>query len=705
MSELILELYSEELPFSAQNQAKKDYPDIFAKMLSEYNFVYDALEVFVGPCRITLHVSGMLKEVEHASQDIKGPRVDAGGSALLGFCSKYGITPQSDLLQVVTSGCYRYYYYMKPVEKVSSVEVLKSMLPKAIGTISWEKSMRWIDNDCIWPRPLRSILCLFDDTVVPIEYYHLQASDVTFGHKFLSKNYIQVHSWSEYLEGLQNNFVILDHKDKVASIKEQAEQYFKDKSLRNKLCGKLLDEVACSVEYPNVLCGKIDEAYASLPSELVTVVINEHQKYIPTYFDDGNLAPYFLFVTNMFTDPRGAILRDNERVAKARLEDAKFLYEKDLKVPLDVRYEQLAHVLFHRSLGSIQDKTRRLQDIVEIMALNAYDKRVLSEAAKFCKCDLVGDVVSDLSSLQGVMGYHYSLNAGLNDDVAKAILEHYKPQGLHDSLPTHNIAKQLSLIDKVDSLVGLYVVGERATGNKDPYGLRRLAIGIIRIILDVGVGDLMTIIARCLGFYSDKISNKDNIMREIVNFIKHRHKNFLLESNVGSLSYIEAVMEANDYDISKVSSKLHALEDFVKHTRYEFIVQVFKRVHNLARSNGVTAEFASKVMNDVNKESRILHVLRRGEHFSALLSEFRKKGAPELYEEYARGVLEGMSSYDSFSISWDYKSALVGLYAISLPLNTFLENVTIADSTVLKVLLGAVLERYSRVINFEYLQK
>lgn len=535
MTELLLELFSEEIPARMQLKGLRNYSEIVRRHLKENNIRFEKIDGFVSPRRVTIHVTDMSKITVTPEVEIKGPRIDSPLPAVEGFCRSNGITYNE--LSTVTINNQECFIYIKPSRKQKTRELLLDILPKAIRDQVWPKSMRWGNYDMTWIRPLRSILCLFDSEILPVKYGHIEASNLTKGHRFASNaDFLQVKNFADYCDQLEKNYVIFDHTRRKASIIRQMAKLGFNKQLAILEDEDLLEEVTGLVDYPNVMMGSISERFMHLPKEVLITSMRMHQKYFSLVYSNGNLAPYFLFVSNIVTDGNLApyflfvsntvsenpdiIVSGNEKVLSARLSDALYFYDQDLKISLESRLKKLEEVVFHAKLGSLKDKTDRLVKICQYLAP---DNKALHQAARLCKSDLVSEMVGEFPELQGIMGYHYALSEDLRDEVAGAIKNHYKPEGLADEVP-HGNAALLAIADKIDSLVGLMLAGEVSTGSKDPYALRRKAIGIIRITLaeqlELDMKELVNFVA------SLYIIKSEGVIDKIISFIEDKRKSY-----------------------------------------------------------------------------------------------------------------------------------------------------------------------------------
>lgn len=680
MADLILELYSEELPLAAQTAAEVGYKLALRLAFEKTYISFNSLQVFCGPCRITIYATGLPTHVNKSAQVIKGPRISASKESVEGFCRKHSIDFDSLALHE------GYYFYHKPSFQEECRIILAQILPEILSAYTWNNTMRWGEHNCLWPRPLKNIMCIFDDKVLPFSYHHLEVNEFTFGHKFLtqkdSDKGIKVSNWLEYTLALEKNSVVLKSDDRVLMIKEQALKLLNANLLADVLCPDLLIDIAGTVEMPFVMMGKIPTEYMALPAEVINTVMRVHQKYFATYdVKTKEIAPYFLFVSNCPANE--AILSGNERVLKARLADAHFLYEKDLKIPVEIRYEQLSNLTFHASLGSVQKKSQRLESLSSALLPSDLEKEDLVLAARLCKCDLAGDVVSDLPSLQGYIGYHYAINAKYSANVALAIKEHYLPAGLKDNLPHTNLGLLLSLIDKVDSLTGMYVAGEIATGNKDPYGLRRLALGIIRIFSSGRVHrdvNLQNLLLESIKLY--EVKEGKNLCEEIFAFIKMRHKHLLKCDFEATI--VDAVIDFANYKVDDAYDHALQMQKFKNSEIYEFVLQTFKRIRNLLNANVHLLE--GFLMQDISLEA------------------ITQKHKAQTNEEYSAGVLSALTEYDALTLKQDRIVKLVHLNLLCSALTVFVENVQIAGNPLRVLLLACALERFNSLASFDHLR-
>jgi glycyl-tRNA synthetase beta chain len=487
MGELLLELLSEEIPARMQWRAIEDLTALIRGKLELAKIPAERLGSYVTPRRLSVIADGIPQHQPERSEERRGPRVGASPAALDGFLRAAGLASIQQC-EIRDTGRGEFYFALLRHSGRAAAEVLPELLRAAIGELPWPKSMRFPAASFRWVRPLISVICLFDGEIVPLELDGIPVGRTTRGHRFLSEGDVSVDNATDYRERLEAAYVILDRSRRRTLIAADLDRLAAAQGLIVQLDPGLLDEVAGLVEFPVVLQGAIDDASMSLPLEVLATAMRTHQKYFSCLTADGTPVPHFLFVANNLTADDGkAIIAGNERVLRARLSDARFFWDQDRKIPLKDRDEALKARLFYEGLGSIYDKVARVAVLVDDLGLaNAVgaDPKLARRAARLAKSDLSTLMVGEFPELQGIMGRYYALNDREDPKVAQAIAEHYKPQGPEDTCPTAPESIAVALADKIDSLTVFFAIGERPTGSRDPFALRRAALGIIRLVLE-----------------------------------------------------------------------------------------------------------------------------------------------------------------------------------------------------------------------------
>jgi glycyl-tRNA synthetase beta chain len=503
MPDLLLELFCEEIPARMQARGSDDLKRLVTNALVDAGLTYEGASAFATPRRLTLNIVGLPARQPDTRDERKGPRVGAPEKALEGFLRAAGLTSvdEATIVKDEKKGD----YYLAIIEKagLASEAVIAGIIPDIIRNFPWPKSMRWGSGDLRWVRPLQSILCTFgpeteDPVVVEFGVGGIKSGNVTYGHRFMAPDPISVRRFDDYVSALDRAFVTLDASRRADTIHADAKNLAFAQGLELVEDDALLAEVAGLVEHPVVLMGTFDETFLDVPPEVLTTSMKSHQKCFSLRDPKtGKLANKFILVANLKADDGGtAIIAGNERVIAARLSDARFFWEQDLKTPLEDQLEKLKDITFHEKLGTQFERVERLRALArEIAPLVGADPEKADRAAQLCKADLVTEMVGEFPELQGLMGKYYAVKAGEDVSVAAAIEEHYKPQGPSDAVPTDPVAIAVALAEKLDTLVGFWAIDEKPTGSKDPFALRRAALGVVRNVVEsnahVGLAELI----------------------------------------------------------------------------------------------------------------------------------------------------------------------------------------------------------------------
>lgn len=486
MSELLLELFSEEIPARMQTQAAADLKRLVSEGLKASGLAPKSAESYATPRRLVLHMTGLAQKSADVMEEKKGPRVGAPDQAVQGFLRGAGLKTVEEAT-VVEDGK-KGSYYLARIGKPGRVTpaILAEVVPDVIAKFPWPKSMRWGSGVTRWVRPLQSIVCLFDGHVVPFEIEGVKAGDMTRGHRFHGNAPFAVKSFEDYGKKLKEHKVLLPASERSAWIAEQAQALAAEHKLKLVEDQALLNENAGLNEWPTVLMGTFDKEFLSVPAECLMTSMKAHQKCFSVKDAKGKLANRFLCVSNLIAVDGGKqIVEGNEKVIRARLSDAKFFWDQDLKRPLGEMASELRGITFHEKLGSQWDRRERVAELAfQIAGAVEANKEDARRAAQICKADLVSGMVGEFPELQGLMGRYYAAAAGTSPSIAAAVEEHYKPKGAGDTVPKEPVSIAVALADKLDTLVGFWAIGEKPTGSGDPYQLRRAALGVIRIVLE-----------------------------------------------------------------------------------------------------------------------------------------------------------------------------------------------------------------------------
>ncbi len=491
MSELLLELFSEEVPARMQVRAADDLRRLVTDALKAQGLEFGQARSFSTPRRLVLVIEGIPAKSPGMSEERKGPRVGAPEQALTGFLKAAGLLSIADA-EIVTDDK-KGDYYVARIDKpgCAAAEIVADVIPAVLAKFSWPRSMRWGTGSFQWVRPLHSIICLLGGKVVPFEVAGIASGNTTRGHRFHGNEPFKVKDFADYVVKLEAHRVMLDPAARIATINEQAHALAKTARLQLVEDEGLTSENAGLTEWPVVLMGEFDKAFLAVPSECLMTSMKQHQKCFSLRDTKSKkLANRFFLVSNLTaTDGGEHIISGNEKVIRARLSDAKFFWEQDLKKPLDEMAIQLEGITFHEKLGSQKDRVERVSELAyQIAGAVDADPEDARRAAQLSKADLVSGMVGEFPELQGLMGRYYAEAAGTKGEIARAIELHYKPKGQTDTVPREDegdaVAIAVALADKLDTLVGFWAIDEKPTGSGDPYQLRRAALGVIRIVLE-----------------------------------------------------------------------------------------------------------------------------------------------------------------------------------------------------------------------------
>jgi len=592
MTELLIEFFSEEIPARMQARAADDLKRLVTDKLAANGLTFTTAHAHSTPRRLALVVDGLPERTADVREEKKGPRVGSPEQAVAGFLKSAGLD-SLDQCEQRDTGKGVFYFAVTEKKGRETAEVLAEIIPAAMAELPWPKSMRWGTGTVRWVRPLHSIIAVFGERVLDGGYDiggtqgRVAFGNATRGHRFLAPDAFTVENFADYREKLRAAKVVLDRDERKAKIKADAEALAQAQGLTLSPDDALLEEVAGLVEWPVVLMGGIDESFMDVPSEVLITSMRTHQKYFAVLDADGKMAPRFIVVANTETlDGGKAVIAGNERVLRARLSDAKFFWDQDRKTKLEARVPALEKITFHAKLGTVAEKVTRVQLLAaEIARAIGADSDAASRAALLCKADLVTEVVGEFPEVQGIMGRYYALGQGESADVANAIADHYKPLGPSDSCPTAPVSVSVALADKIDTLVGFFAIDEKPTGSKDPYALRRAALGVIRLVLENGLRvKLGDIFAAAHGAY--KVSGfapAGSVGGDLMSFFADRLKVVLREQGVRH-DLVDAVFAlGGEDDLVRLLARVKALQAFVGSDEGANLLAAYKRASNIVR--------------------------------------------------------------------------------------------------------------------------
>ena len=587
---LLLELFSEEIPARMQTGSEKQLTNLFEKSLMNRDIGYGPISTFCSPRHLSVIIKNIDLKQKNQIIEKRGPRLGSNEKAIHGFLKSNNIQENDIVIKDTKNG--KFYFYLNQINGINTSEVLPEIINEIINNFVWPKSQRWAYSELRWARPLRNILLLFNNQ--PIEgkvaidkNNFLNFSTYTFGHRNENKK-IEVENIDKYERLLENNYLILDRKKRKNKIINDTKLLLKYKDIKLLDDDYLLDEVLGLVEFPNVLIGNIDKQFMNLPKEVLTTAMKVHQKYFSIIDDKNNLVPKFLFVSNTIPKKERdkSIIEGNERVLKARLSDADFFWKTDTSTKIENFNEKLKKVLFYEGLGSLHDKTIRLSAVSKYFSsLFKVDVSLAREACILSKFDLVSEMVGEFPELQGIMGGYYTKLNGKPNEISNAIFDQYKPKGISNDMPKTKLGCMLSMVDNIDNLTGFFIINKKPSGSKDPFALRRAGYSIVQILmklkLNISINDLFT---EALKSYE----NSSKIIKlDLIDFIIDKVKFILKKQNFRD-DIIESVIslkESKNYLFPILYERVNCLNDIKDTNDFKTFLVNFKRLNNIIKSN------------------------------------------------------------------------------------------------------------------------
>ncbi|HZV83923.1 MAG TPA: glycine--tRNA ligase subunit beta [Brevundimonas sp.] len=678
MPQLLLELFSEEIPARMQQGAARDLERMATERLKAAGLTWDALTTFAGPRRLTLVVEGLPAATPDREEETKGPRANAPEQALDGFLRKTGLTrdqlvERDGVLFAVVSQKGR-----------ATADLIPEMVEAIVRGFPWPKSMRWGSGTLRWVRPLKRIVALFDGAVIPFGIDGIESGAATEGHRFLGSGQpFSVSDFKDYRRKLEREFVLLDVADRKLRILEGTRTVCAERGLVLVDDDGLLDEVAGLAEWPTPILGDMDPRFLDLPPEVVRLSMKVHQKYFAVRDPaTQGLAPHFVVVANVeATDGGKALAAGNSRVLSARLDDARFFWDEDLKTGFDAWSKKLEGVTFHAKLGTLAERVERIAALARAIApLVGADPREAESAARLSKGDLASAMVGEFPELQGVMGGYYARAAGQPDAVADALRDHYKPQGPNDTVPTAPLTVALALADKLDTLVGFFAIDEKPTGSKDPFALRRAALGVIRLVLENGVrADWWALEGKAfdlVGAGSDRqgtiVAIREFFVDRLIVLLRDRGQRHDL---------VQAVFAVGDDDLVRIVRRVEALDAF------------------LATDDG------ANLLAGYRRASNILKAEEKKGTLPVGMVETGLPGQPDEETALAFAAAAAATAVDAALETEDFAAAMTALARLRAPVDAFFDKVLVnsdvpAERDNRLKLLGQVRAVMGRVADF-----
>ena len=583
MPDLFIELFSEEIPSNLQKNARNNLLQNFKDFFEQEKIIHKSEgKVFSTPNRLIILFDRIDTEIHRKSEYIRGPNINAPEKALDGFIKSNKIEKKNIFEKQTEKG--KFYFFKKPAKKIQTIDLLNKNIPDLLRKIYWKKSMKWGDFDLYWGRPLKSILAIFGNIKLNFKFHHLHSSNSTFLDKEFEEKTKVFSSYKLYESYFKKSGIIIDHNKRKKFIEKKLSKISKNKNLEIKINDKLLDEVTNIVESPKILNCKFDQKFLKIPKEILIITMQHHQKYFPTFDKKNNLTNNFLVVANT-KDLKGFIKLGNERVVEARLNDAQFFWQKNKSKSLVKQVSKLKKINYFKGLGTYFDKIQRMRKLSSLISDELLiSKEKIEIASSICKVDLLSDLVGEFPELQGVMGGYFATAQGFDKDICLAISEHYLPTSLENRIPKKSYSIALSLTDKLDTLVGFFGIELKPSSSKDPYALRRSAIGLIRLLLENGkefkIRDLINY--STLLYHEQKFEfDTKAIQKDLIEFLNDRLKNYMKEKGIRQ-DIIEAAISSYNIDqILKIYNKAVVLNKFISKEIGKDIISSYKRASNI----------------------------------------------------------------------------------------------------------------------------
>ena len=683
--EFLLEIGTEEIPSRFVNPALEKMKELFAALLASGRVTIDggALQAYGTPRRLILTVPQLAERQQDLSKEVVGPpkkiAFDAGGNptkAALVFAEKNGVSIDKLTMKQTDKG----EYVAVRIDEAGgdTAEWLRQVMPGFILSIPFPKTMRWMDKDIRFARPIHWILALYGGTVIPFELGGIRSGNLSRGHRFMSPGAFLVKDLKSYLAQAEPNFFVIDPAVRKQRIVKQTVELALTKSGTVLDDQGLVDEVANLVEYPVPVMGSFDKAFLRVPKEVLITAMREHQRYFSVIDQQGSLLPHFITISNTRAEDMDVVRAGNERVLSARLSDAAYFFDHDVKVPLADRVEGLKKVTYQENLGTVHDKMERVKKLAISLAKTlGADAKVAERAAHLSKADLLTGIVGEFPKLQGVMGRHYALLSGEGPRVADAILEHYQPRFAGDTLPASLEGACVGIADRMDTITGCFSVGLVPSGSEDPYGLRRQSVAILGILFDRSLRlSLSTLIAGACAGHSSSLNTSAQVQSDTLDFMRQRLAGMLIGEGLRS-DVVDAALSVNFDDPLIAKEKVKALDLWRTSEDYRPLVTALKRAGNI-----VPKGFAGAVRDD-------------------LLTQDEERTLYASYVQIKDRVAEKTASLD-------FRGALADIASLRKPVDAFFDKVMVMDKDAAVkenrlALLAGITRLFSQIADFSRL--
>jgi len=648
MAELFIELFSEEIPSKLQIDTRRKIKQIFEEKLQIKEIKFNSSKSFSTPKRLVFVIDGLPEKIEQKGKNLKGPKVDVPQVALDGFIKSNNLSKSDIYKKKIEKG--EFYFANTKPKIINILQELQHIVPSVMRDYSWKKSMKWSSYDLNWGRPLRSIIALFNNKVINFDYFHLQSNNLTFVDGTNGEKQKKVSNFKSYLSILKSKNIVLDHEKRKEIILKKFKNICNLKKLKNHFNEKLIDEVVNLVEKPNVIVGKFDKIYLKIPKEILIITMQQHQKYFPLLDKNDKLTNLFLLVANL-PDKKGYIKIGNQRVIESRLSDAKFFWDKNKTQNLVKQVSKLKNLSYFKRLGTFYEKTQRLRKLASLISdqLNL-NKEKVEIVSSICKADLVSDLVGEFPELQGIMGKYFAIEQGFEEDISMAISDHYLPIGVNSDVPKKILSSAVAIIDKIDVLVGFFGINEKPSSSKDPFALRRNAIGLLRIIMENKLNiQLKDLINYSIVIYGEQNVNFPNnlVAKDVLLFLRERFRSLLKDKKIRN-DIIDAVDTSYAGDnFLKLYQKCLIINKNISKDICKNIIGTYKRASNI-----IDQELRNEKEKIIGHPEASLFTKDEEKYLFEKINEIRKYFSStkkqESYEETLKILAEAKPTTDNF---------------------------------------------------------
>jgi len=656
MSEFFIELFSEEIPAGLQRNSRNVLLENFQNLFEEKKILFKKSSSFSTPNRLIILFEGLSKEITQKAEEIKGPNVNAPDKAVEGFLRSNQIDKKDLFIKKIEKG--EFYFFKKPTNKTNTIDLLQEYTPLILDKLQWKKSMIWGNYNLSWARPLKSILAVFGNKSLDFKFHHLISSNTTFTDKEFEDKKKIFKTFKSYKDFFNQSGIIIDHVLRKNFIIKKIEKISSKNNFIVEPNNKLLDEVTDIVEQPNIIVCKFDQKFLNIPKEILIITMQYHQKYFPTFDKKGKITNEFLVVANNH-DEKGYIKLGNERVVEARLSDAQFFWEKNKSQNLVKQVSKLKSMNYFKGLGSYFDKIQRMRKLGGMISdelLISKDQVELS--ASICKVDLISDIVGEFPELQGIMGGHFAGVQGFDKEIALAVSEHYQPTGLDSKTPKKPFSIALALTDKIDTLVGFFGINQKPTSSKDPYALRRSALGVIKLLID---------------------NNKEFKIKDLISYSTslHRDQGFELSNDLSQKELAEFLMDRLKYYMKEKKIRADITDASINSYGIDHMNKIFKKA--LTLNNLINEEIGEDVMASYKRASSILESELKNSDL-----ELSNTTDPGIFKnDYEKNLLKKINElrkyFTNINKDENYVESLTNLAGAKKVIFDFFDNVKVND--------------------------